>query len=66
MQGGVFPKCEHGSIVIYMFELLKFIFFDKALNSACGLPPGEVLPDDITVPFFSTTQPTEGLVLVVP
>ena len=49
-----------------MSEFLKFIFFFNALASACGLPSKDVRPDEITELFLTTTQPTEGLLLVEP
>ena len=42
------------------------LFFFKALNSAWGLPFTDVTPELITELFFTTKQPTEGLVLVFP
>ena len=45
--------------------MFLFIFL-KALCSECGLPFIEVEPVDIILPFFSTTQPTEGFVFVEP
>ncbi len=45
---------------------LKFNFFFKALNSACGLPFKEVKPELMTDPFFTTIHPTEGFLLVLP
>ena len=64
--GGVFPKWLQGSRVTYNAQSLKFFFKLSALCSACGLPFIEVEPVDIILPFFSTTQPTEGFVFVEP
>ena len=55
-----------GSNVVYKDAPTQFFKLFKALNSECGLPFIEVTPEEITEPFFTTTQPTEGLVPVWP
>ena len=47
-------------------EFLKSIFLFKALNSACGRPFTDVIPELITELFLTTTHPTEGFFLVFP
>ena len=44
-------------------EFLKSIFLFKALNSACGRPFTDVIPELITELFLTTTHPTEGFLV---
>ena len=60
------PKCVQGSKVVYNEAPLQSFKFFNALNSECGLPLIEVAAEDITVPFLTTTVPTEGFNLVRP
>ena len=66
MHGGVFPKCEHGSIVTKILFLVLLVNLDNALCSAWGLPFIDVVPTDIiSLVKFVTTQPTDGFGPVV-
>ena len=56
----------HGSNVVYSDAPEQFFILFKALNSEWGLPFRDVIPDDMTVPFFTTTDPTDGFSLVWP
>ena len=64
--GGVLPWCVQGSKVVYSDAPEQFFTLFKALNSEWGLPFKDVTPDDITVLFLTTTDPTEGFNLVLP
>ena len=71
-QGGVFPKCEHGSSVTYMVDCLinglsASLTDATALTSACPSPQRRCHPSPITLPSGATiTAPTMGLGTVNP
>ena len=45
---------------------MPFFLNLKALYSACGLPPIDVYPEEITELFLTKTQPTAGFSFVFP
>ena len=49
-----------GSKDVYRVAPAIFLTLFNALNSACGLPLIEVAPDEITVLFLTTIEPTDG------
>ena len=55
-----------GSKDVYKLAPAQFFILDNALNSACGLPLYEVIPEEITLSSFTTIAPTEGFKPVFP
>ena len=56
----------HGSKVVYRVDPAVLLTLFNALNSACGLPLIDVTPDEITVSFLTTIEPTVGFCPVFP
>lgn len=66
-QGGVLPKCAHGSRLTYAVAPLAFRPAARsAYTSACGFPAWGWYPSPTTVPSRTTTHPTAGLGAVFP
>jgi len=58
--------CVQGSRVVYKEAPEQFFKLFKALYSEWGLPFFDVVPEEITEPFFTTTHPTDGFSPVWP